>query len=88
MSAPSDVTTNHTSGAFHPSPPRSPRRSLYTAPHSCPSLVGCSTSSHTIGTPRDTGLAEASVVQHVCALRRRHTTLVIKVRDSENLYSL
>uniref|UniRef100_A0A5K3FJC3 Uncharacterized protein n=1 Tax=Mesocestoides corti TaxID=53468 RepID=A0A5K3FJC3_MESCO len=46
------------SGAFHPSPPLWPRRSLYTAPHSCPQ-VGCSSSTHVIGTQRDTGLAGA-----------------------------
>uniref|UniRef100_A0A5K3F4B6 Uncharacterized protein n=1 Tax=Mesocestoides corti TaxID=53468 RepID=A0A5K3F4B6_MESCO len=45
--------------AFHPSPPRWPRRPLYTAPQWCPSLVGCLSSSHAIGTQRDTELAEA-----------------------------
>uniref|UniRef100_A0A5K3G533 Uncharacterized protein n=1 Tax=Mesocestoides corti TaxID=53468 RepID=A0A5K3G533_MESCO len=40
-------------------PPRSPRRSLYTAPHPCPPLVGCLPSSHAIGTQRDTGLADS-----------------------------
>uniref|UniRef100_A0A5K3FB45 Uncharacterized protein n=1 Tax=Mesocestoides corti TaxID=53468 RepID=A0A5K3FB45_MESCO len=59
MSAPSVRSQSHTSGAFHPSPPRWPRRSLYTAPQLCPSLVGCLSSSHAIGTQRDTGLAEA-----------------------------
>uniref|UniRef100_A0A5K3EMV5 Uncharacterized protein n=1 Tax=Mesocestoides corti TaxID=53468 RepID=A0A5K3EMV5_MESCO len=47
------------SGAFHPSPPRWPRRSLYTAPQSCPSLAGCLSSLHAIGTQRDAGLAAA-----------------------------
>uniref|UniRef100_A0A5K3FNC8 Uncharacterized protein n=1 Tax=Mesocestoides corti TaxID=53468 RepID=A0A5K3FNC8_MESCO len=53
------TSQSHTSGALHPSPPRWPRRSLYTAPQSCPSLVGCLTFSHAIGTQRDTGLAAA-----------------------------
>uniref|UniRef100_A0A5K3FPT7 Uncharacterized protein n=1 Tax=Mesocestoides corti TaxID=53468 RepID=A0A5K3FPT7_MESCO len=51
--------TAHTPGAFYPSPPRWPRRSLYTAPQSCSSLVGCLSSSHAIGTQRETGLVEA-----------------------------
>uniref|UniRef100_A0A5K3FXM3 Ovule protein n=1 Tax=Mesocestoides corti TaxID=53468 RepID=A0A5K3FXM3_MESCO len=51
--------------ALHPSPPRWPRRSLFTASHSCPYLVGCISSSRAIGTQRDTGLADASV-QYVC----------------------
>uniref|UniRef100_A0A5K3FGV0 Uncharacterized protein n=1 Tax=Mesocestoides corti TaxID=53468 RepID=A0A5K3FGV0_MESCO len=38
--------------------------------YSCLSLVGCITSSHAIGTQGDCGLAEASVVQYVCALIR------------------
>uniref|UniRef100_A0A5K3ETZ2 MPN domain-containing protein n=1 Tax=Mesocestoides corti TaxID=53468 RepID=A0A5K3ETZ2_MESCO len=50
---------SRTSGAFHPSPPRWPRRSLYTASHPCPSLVGCLPFPHAIGSQRDTGLAEA-----------------------------
>uniref|UniRef100_A0A5K3F6I2 Uncharacterized protein n=1 Tax=Mesocestoides corti TaxID=53468 RepID=A0A5K3F6I2_MESCO len=41
--------------------------------HSCPSLIGCLSSSHATGTQRDTGLAEASLVQYVCPLRRRYT---------------
>uniref|UniRef100_A0A5K3FA91 Movement protein n=1 Tax=Mesocestoides corti TaxID=53468 RepID=A0A5K3FA91_MESCO len=53
------TSQNHTSGVFHPSPPRWPRRSLYTAPQSCTSLVGRLSSSHAIGSQRDTGLAEA-----------------------------
>uniref|UniRef100_A0A5K3G0W7 Uncharacterized protein n=1 Tax=Mesocestoides corti TaxID=53468 RepID=A0A5K3G0W7_MESCO len=46
-------------GAFHPSPPRWPHRSLHTAPQSGPSLVCCISSSDAIGTQRHTGLAEA-----------------------------
>uniref|UniRef100_A0A5K3F9D8 Uncharacterized protein n=1 Tax=Mesocestoides corti TaxID=53468 RepID=A0A5K3F9D8_MESCO len=60
------------SGAVNPSSPRWPRRSLYTAPHSCLPLVGCMSSSHAIGSQRDRGLAEASVVQYLCAPIRRH----------------
>uniref|UniRef100_A0A5K3EGR4 Tumor necrosis factor alpha-induced protein 2 n=1 Tax=Mesocestoides corti TaxID=53468 RepID=A0A5K3EGR4_MESCO len=44
---------------FHPSPPRWPRRSLYTASHPCPSLVGCLHFPHAVGPQRDTGLAAA-----------------------------
>uniref|UniRef100_A0A5K3FX50 Uncharacterized protein n=1 Tax=Mesocestoides corti TaxID=53468 RepID=A0A5K3FX50_MESCO len=47
------------SGAVHPCPPRWPRRSLYTASHSCSSLVSCLSSLHAILTQRDRGLAEA-----------------------------
>uniref|UniRef100_A0A5K3FKB8 NARG2_C domain-containing protein n=1 Tax=Mesocestoides corti TaxID=53468 RepID=A0A5K3FKB8_MESCO len=47
------------SGAFHPSPRCWPRRSLYIAPQSCPSLVGCLPFPHAIGSQRDTGLAAA-----------------------------
>uniref|UniRef100_A0A5K3FP60 Receptor protein serine/threonine kinase n=1 Tax=Mesocestoides corti TaxID=53468 RepID=A0A5K3FP60_MESCO len=36
-----------------------PRRSVYTAPQSYPSLVGCLPFPHAIGSQRDTGLAEA-----------------------------
>uniref|UniRef100_A0A5K3FBH8 Uncharacterized protein n=1 Tax=Mesocestoides corti TaxID=53468 RepID=A0A5K3FBH8_MESCO len=36
--------------------------------------VGCLSSSHAIGTQRDTGLAKASVVQYVCTPRRRHSS--------------
>uniref|UniRef100_A0A5K3FF27 Secreted protein n=1 Tax=Mesocestoides corti TaxID=53468 RepID=A0A5K3FF27_MESCO len=43
---------SHASGAFHPSPPRWPHRSLYTAPQSCPSLVGCLPFPHAIGSQR------------------------------------
>uniref|UniRef100_A0A5K3G014 Ovule protein n=1 Tax=Mesocestoides corti TaxID=53468 RepID=A0A5K3G014_MESCO len=50
---------SHASGAFHPNPPRWPRRSLYTASHPCPSLVDCLPFPHAIGSQRDTGLAEA-----------------------------
>uniref|UniRef100_A0A5K3FT85 RNA-dependent RNA polymerase n=1 Tax=Mesocestoides corti TaxID=53468 RepID=A0A5K3FT85_MESCO len=46
---------------------------LYTAPHSCLSLVGCNSSSQAIGTQGDRGLAEARVVQYVCDLIRRYT---------------
>uniref|UniRef100_A0A5K3FXY0 Pecanex-like protein n=1 Tax=Mesocestoides corti TaxID=53468 RepID=A0A5K3FXY0_MESCO len=59
MSAPSYVVRATISDAHHSSPPRWPPRSLYTASQACPSLVGCLTSSHAIGTQRDTGLAEA-----------------------------
>uniref|UniRef100_A0A5K3FBZ3 Uncharacterized protein n=1 Tax=Mesocestoides corti TaxID=53468 RepID=A0A5K3FBZ3_MESCO len=55
----SNTSQSHTSGAFHPSPPRWPHSSLYTAPHSCPSLVGCLSYSHAIGMQRNTRLAEA-----------------------------
>uniref|UniRef100_A0A5K3G4D5 Histidine kinase n=1 Tax=Mesocestoides corti TaxID=53468 RepID=A0A5K3G4D5_MESCO len=34
---------------------------------------------HAIGTQRDTGLAEVSVVQYVCALIRHHTTEAVNV---------
>uniref|UniRef100_A0A5K3FH19 Ovule protein n=1 Tax=Mesocestoides corti TaxID=53468 RepID=A0A5K3FH19_MESCO len=67
---------NYTSGAFHPNPPRWIRCSLYTTPHSCPSLVGCLYSLHAIGTQIDRGLAEA-IVQYVCALRRRHSHYIL-----------
>uniref|UniRef100_A0A5K3G3I1 Secreted protein n=1 Tax=Mesocestoides corti TaxID=53468 RepID=A0A5K3G3I1_MESCO len=59
MSAPYSVATSHASGAFHPSPLHWPRRSLFTAPHPCPALVGSLSSSHAIGTQRDTGLESA-----------------------------
>uniref|UniRef100_A0A5K3F669 Uncharacterized protein n=1 Tax=Mesocestoides corti TaxID=53468 RepID=A0A5K3F669_MESCO len=77
MSAPSDIATSHTSGAFHPSPPLWQHCSLYTALHSSLSLVGCLSSSHVIGTQRDRELAEAIVVQYVCAPRRRHNLLYV-----------
>uniref|UniRef100_A0A5K3FWY5 Transposase n=1 Tax=Mesocestoides corti TaxID=53468 RepID=A0A5K3FWY5_MESCO len=35
--------------------------------------VGCISSSHAIGTQRDRGLPEASLVEYVCALIRRHS---------------
>uniref|UniRef100_A0A5K3G3C0 Ovule protein n=1 Tax=Mesocestoides corti TaxID=53468 RepID=A0A5K3G3C0_MESCO len=69
--SPSIRSQSHTSGTFHPSPPRWPRRSLYAAPLSCPSLVDCLSFSHAIGTERDTGLAAARW-SNVCALIRRH----------------
>uniref|UniRef100_A0A5K3FWQ1 Secreted protein n=1 Tax=Mesocestoides corti TaxID=53468 RepID=A0A5K3FWQ1_MESCO len=47
---------------------------LYTAPHSCLSLVSWVSSSQAVGTHKGRGLAEASVVQYVCALVRHHTT--------------
>uniref|UniRef100_A0A5K3FS79 Uncharacterized protein n=1 Tax=Mesocestoides corti TaxID=53468 RepID=A0A5K3FS79_MESCO len=72
MSAPPCIAQNHMSSAVHLSPPHWPCRSFYTAPHSCPSLVSCLSSLHAIGTQRDTGLAETSVVQYACALRRHH----------------
>uniref|UniRef100_A0A5K3G5G8 Secreted protein n=1 Tax=Mesocestoides corti TaxID=53468 RepID=A0A5K3G5G8_MESCO len=61
---------NHKSSALHRSPRHWPRRSLYTANQSCPSLVGCLSSSHAIGTQRHR-IGCGQVVQHVCALIRR-----------------
>uniref|UniRef100_A0A5K3FX70 Uncharacterized protein n=1 Tax=Mesocestoides corti TaxID=53468 RepID=A0A5K3FX70_MESCO len=62
------TSQTHRSDAFHPSPQYRPHCSIYTAPHSCLSLVGCVSSSHAIGTQTDPGLAKASIVQYVCAL--------------------
>uniref|UniRef100_A0A5K3FUZ2 Uncharacterized protein n=1 Tax=Mesocestoides corti TaxID=53468 RepID=A0A5K3FUZ2_MESCO len=66
------TSQDHKSGAVHPSPPRWPCRLLYVVPHSCPYMVGCLSSSHDIGTQRETGLAGASVAQYVYTLRRHH----------------
>uniref|UniRef100_A0A5K3FHW8 Secreted protein n=1 Tax=Mesocestoides corti TaxID=53468 RepID=A0A5K3FHW8_MESCO len=68
------TSQSDTSGVFHPNPPHWSRRSIYKAPHTCLSMVGCITTLHAIGTQIDTGLAEVSVVQYVRALIRRHTT--------------
>uniref|UniRef100_A0A5K3FLT2 Uncharacterized protein n=1 Tax=Mesocestoides corti TaxID=53468 RepID=A0A5K3FLT2_MESCO len=46
---------NYTSDAINLSPPSWLHCSLYSAPHPCPSLVGCLPSSNAIGTQRDAG---------------------------------
>uniref|UniRef100_A0A5K3EUF1 Secreted protein n=1 Tax=Mesocestoides corti TaxID=53468 RepID=A0A5K3EUF1_MESCO len=67
-------------GTVHPRSPRWLRRSLYTVPYSCLSLVGCISSSHATGMRRDRGLAEVSVVQYVCAQRNTVTILLLRER--------
>uniref|UniRef100_A0A5K3FW24 Uncharacterized protein n=1 Tax=Mesocestoides corti TaxID=53468 RepID=A0A5K3FW24_MESCO len=58
------TSQNHRSGADNARPPHWLRHASYTAHYSCPSIVGCLSCSHGIGTQRDRGLAEASGVQY------------------------
>uniref|UniRef100_A0A5K3FEK2 Uncharacterized protein n=1 Tax=Mesocestoides corti TaxID=53468 RepID=A0A5K3FEK2_MESCO len=56
----------------HKPEPRVRHRPSESAPLAGPLIIYFS--SHAIGSQRDRGLAEASMIKYVCALRRRHCT--------------